>query len=587
MSRVILGSTQAEKIFSDLKKEAERRGITVLDAASSLLSSSNGPSVYEDAIRKHATTGYAVTAQTQRMAPFIWAPDMQISSFVLPKTIEEKNRFRRFYYAYDPIVGTAIDLHTRFPLSTFRIICDGDDSGDVADEYEEIAEDIDLFQLIHDIGKEYWLAGEAFPYGVWNEEYLQWDAFLLMDPNYLAVDKNPFSTKDVFISINTWNPYLRKVVRNGPNDPRTGHIYRHMMETAADVVEKIEKNEAYQLDPKVASHVARKVNYFDIRGVSIIDRIFKILMYQDKLQAAQLAIADRHITPTEIWTVGNDENPADENAIAALDATIKSMWQSPQKAIIWNHTLRGEFIGASGATMPLAPEWDWIDRQKFIGLMLNDAILTAQGPTYASASVASDFLASWYMSYRQMLERWIIHNVYERVARERGYWKPSKRHITGYYRVKTNKRKPILPKIVWDKTNLRDDFQKLQTVINLAQQGKIPFQIVYEMLNLDRDTMIKELKKEAKLFQSVALDAAKNMQDSGLGSMLGNAGVGGGGGQPAIEEPLPVGVNLPAESGGNIEDFNQMGSFGEGSPGGMMPPESFGFPADNQGGTGV
>jgi len=588
MSRFILGKEDAEKLFSEIRKYAESRGISTLEAAGSM--PSNIFSMSAEEIRKKATTGYAVTAQTSRMAPFLWAPDMQISSFVLPKTIEEKNRFRRFYYAHDPIVGTAIDLHTRFPLSTFRLICEEDEFGEIADEYEEIAQDIDLYQVILDIGKEYWLSGEAFPYGVWNEEDLQWDSFLLMDPNYLAVDKNPFSAKDVFICINTWNPYLRKVVRNGPNDPRTGHIYRHMMETASDVVEKIKSNEPYQLDPRVSSHVARKVNYFDIRGVSIIDRIFKVLMYQDKLQAAQLAIADRHITPIEIWTVGNDENPPDEEALANLDATIKSMWQSPQKAIIWNHTLKGEFIGASGVTMPLSGEWDWIDKQKFIGLMVNNAILTAEGPTYASASVASDFLASWYMSYRQTLERWIIHHVFDRVARERGYWKPVKRHITGYYRVKSNRRRPILPKVLWDKANLRDDFQKLQTLINLANNGKVPFKIIYEMLNLDRDTMIKEIEKEMKMFQSIAPSMPAAQAAGGLPSFeetLGAAGAPlGGGGAEGANLIMPE-QNLPSAAEGSIENFNEMGAFGEGSPGGMMPAESFGFPSDNQGGTGV
>jgi len=539
-----------------------------------------------DNIKKQAWSGVPVASNTSRMIPFMWGPDMQISSMVLPKTIEEKNRFRRFYYAHDPIVGTAIDLHVRYPLSQFRIICDGDDFGDIADEYNEIANDINLFELFMQVGQEYWVCGEALPFGIWNEETLQWDSVVLMDPNFVTIDKNPFSLKDVFVAINNWNPYLKKIVANGPEDARTGHIYRHMMQTASDVVEKIKNNMPYQLDPQAISHVARKISYFDIRGTSIIDRIFKVLMYQDKLQAAQLAIADRHVTPTEIWTVGNDDNPADQNAIQQLNDTLQSTWSSPQRAVIWNHTLKADVIGASGACMPLAPEWDWIDRQKMVGLMVNDSILTAAGPTYASASVASDFMASWYMAYRQSLEIWARENLFKRIAVARGYWQPIKRQLAGHYRVKGSRRKPILPKIIWDKANIRDDYQKLQTVIELAQNNKIPWKIVYEMLNLDPDTMLKELEHEATEFQKIA----PSMPNGGGGMAMGGGGLGMGGGEAGGIAPLDSSQNslvgMPAGVE-NMQDFNMLPESGEGSPGGLsMPPESFDFNPGASGGVG-
>lgn len=560
-----------DQLFTEIQKTAQRQGIPITKVSEVL----GGP----QQIKKLAQ-GLNANVSTTRMAPNLWAPDLQISSMVLPQTIIEKNRFRRFYYAHDPLVGTAIDIHTRYPLSGFRLTVEDDTEGSISDAYEEVAEQIDLFKLFHDIGQEWWVVGEAFPFGNWNEHEESWDSFVLINPDYVDVQTNPFSDRDVFISIVRWNKLLKQVVSNGPNHAKTGKIYRHMMETARDVINCIANGQPYHLSPAAVSHLSRKVSYHDTRGTAIIDRIFKWLMYQDKLQAAQLALADRHITPIEVWTVGETGNEADTESLADLENVIRNTWNSPLKCIIWNHTLKGEIIGASGSAMPLGPEYDYINQQKMIGLMINDAIMTAQGPTYASASVAADVMASWYASYRQELERWAIRHVFMPVANARGYYAPNKKEILGQYRDRTVKRKPLLPKIVWDKASLRDDYQKLQTMINLAQQGRVPWQDVYEMLNLNFDDVVKKIEKESKIFGQLALGA--NPFAGGVASegMLGGAGgdMGMGGDIMPLE---PGGEGMPA--GPDVGDMNAMPSSGEGSPGGLIwPNESAGMPSGGE-----
>lgn len=559
-----------DQLFNEMAKLAEKNGMP-LSRVHELYPNGGGQ------LKKMAQTGINSNSSISRMAPSLWAPDLQISSMVLPQTVVEKNRWRRQYYAYDPVVGAAIDIHTRYPLSNFRLRCEDDVNGEISDYYEELSDELDLPRLLRWIGQEYHVCGECFPFGNWNESERTWDSFILINPDYVQVDTNPFSDKDVFISIGNWNKQLRRIVSNGPNDPRTGRVYQHMMNTARDVMECIRAGRPYYLSPAAVSQVARKVSYFDTRGTSIIDRIFKWLMYQDKLQAAQLAMADRHITPVEVWTVGETGNEADEASLQALEDVIRNTYNSPLKCIIWNHTLKGEMLGASGAAMPLAPEYDYINQQKMIGLMINDAVLTAAGPTYASASVAADVMASWYSNYRQELEEWTIKHVFLPVANSRGYHKASPREFHGHYRDKMQKRKPLLPKVIWDKPNLRDDYQKLQTIIGLAREGRAPWAIVYDMLNLDFKDVIKHIQEESKIFGKLAVGADPFGGGAAMDMVPDVAGLDssdmGGDIMPVEQGGAPMMGGMP------VDQFNAMPEGGAGSPGGMYwAPESAGAP---------
>jgi hypothetical protein len=528
-------------------------------------------------VEKHAQMiggGTSVSA-ISRVAPAIWSPLLQITSMVLPKTLTEKNLWRRWYYEHDPYVGTALDLHTKYPISTFRLRCDEDPEGHIAEEYEEIAEDIDLFQLLLWIGQEYWVVGEAFPFGIWNEDDLTWDSFILLTPDYVDVQKDPFAQRDPIIAITRWEPRVKAVVENGPNDPRTGLICQHWMNNAQDLYWAVKNNMPYPLSPMAVSHIARKTFVNDLRGTSIIDKIFKVLMYQDRLQTAQMAGADRYQTPVELWTVGNDEYPATQEDLTSLENVLLSTWNSPQKAVLWYHTLKAEMVGGAGSLLPLPPEFEWINKEKMAALMVNESILTGNGPTYASASVAMDYMVSWYTTYRQQLEKWMRKNVFEPVGRARGYFKVPKKEIVGGYRDKTVRRRVIVPDIVWDKVNLRDDYQKLQTFQQLAEQNRIAWSNVLEMINLDPATENKKIERENKEYQ--AMMARMGM---GVGTGMGAAPAMGGGGM--MPPPMmggggggDLGAPPMEEMGGGIGEI--MPETGPESPGGnAFPPESVG-----------
>ena len=472
-----------------------------------------------------------------RVPPPIFHPAYQITTLNLPKTIEEKDTWRRHYYRYNPYVSRAVDMHVTFPLSDFSMRCD---DPLVQEEYEEIKENINLTDFIQWLAQEYWVSGEAIPYGWWEEDSKSWSSFVLLNPVYVDIEWNPlFANQDETIKLVRWAPSLQRIVDRGRNDPETGVLFQRLYQDAADVIDCIQNKKAYTLDPSAVSHIFRKCSYFDIRGTGIIDHCFDALMYRDKLRQSQEAVADRHINVSEFHKLGSDNEPATEDEYQMYESLLLESMFSGNRVIIWNHALDVQMEGASGRMLPLQGEYAQYLQDLAAGLRVTLPFLMGQGTPYATASVALDVAISEYLPFRSRLEEWMTKNVFTAIAKSRKYQTIPKKFLQGRYRVKGYKPELILPTFVWDKQNLRDSSARLNWLTNLAQQGRIPWRMVYEEANIDPEEVAQQLEDQAKDDRQKAL-----VQASEEGAMPGDlAGLleGGGGGG------LPVDVGGPPD----------------------------------------
>ena len=56
-------------------------------------------------------------------APNFFHPLFQALSMFLPRDRRERNEWARHYYRTEPVVATALDIHTEFPISSFSNVC--------------------------------------------------------------------------------------------------------------------------------------------------------------------------------------------------------------------------------------------------------------------------------------------------------------------------------------------------------------------------------------------------------------------------------------------------------------------------------
>jgi hypothetical protein len=92
--------------------------------------------------------------------------EFPVDALELPASRPEELRYYRIAYDRDPVVNSAINLHTELPMSKMTLEkpkCTSEEFADfVFDFYQGMVNDTKMFQTLIDAVREYWTIGEAF-----------------------------------------------------------------------------------------------------------------------------------------------------------------------------------------------------------------------------------------------------------------------------------------------------------------------------------------------------------------------------------------------------------------------------------------
>lgn len=474
-------------------------------------------------------------------SPQFYHPEYEPSSLLLPHDPIEINAWCRYFYKYDALVATAIDAHAELPISTIRLTTPQGTNKkkceDIREEYEDMCSTscLDLFNKLLQTGVEYYKLGNVFPFTQWSEKQKRWTRITILDPDYIEVDKLEFTNK-MRVDLRP-NDRLRQIISNGENHPKTGLLYSSLPQ---DVVELIRGGKKIPLntDPNMGSHVAHiayKMADYDAIGTGLIERNFKPLVYKDRLRQAQDAIAARHLTPKSLIHAENASN-AD---IDAIREQVDNAFANPDYAIITNYELHWELIGTGQSMMQLDSEWNWINEELMIGLMINKSFLLGEG-AYSNGQTVLEVMNQRYSIYRERLEAWIINNLFLPMAK-RNDWVE---YVQGTLKKEKIKRY-LYPRIKWNRLNFVDDTAHKQMLSQMVQNGQVDIQTWLESFGLDSNTIQDRLKR----FEGTPLDVNYFEQMRGVSTEVGRLLA------PAIakQRALELGVDLPQE-----ENQNQM-----------------------------
>jgi hypothetical protein len=414
-----------------------------------------------------------------------------------PTNRKELNARYRYYYRYEPLVGAAVDLHSEFCLSNFQLT---HEDKQLEDDFNAIAKHLNLLDFLIQMAKEYFCVGEAFPMGIFddNEDPSNWMKFILLDPDKVVVNSHPMAMNDGPQILLNLDDSLRKIVLDGANNKQTAKIY----EMIPDDVKQFARNgQPMPIESMNVSHFKRSGNPFNVRGESIISRVLHILAYRDKLRDSQYTTAERHCTPKEFYLVGSDEYPADDEELQNFANMLSSTYLDPNQAVVWHHALKIEWMGAADKALPVRQEFDALREELMAGLMIHEAMLTGEGPTFATASVGLDVAISRYYTFRNLIENWIKNAVFKPLCQIHDIYKPTKAEVDHKIKIRRD-REPWVPDIKWEKYELRDNFRKIELLIRLADKNKMPWEAVYRAMNYDPNYVMDKLKKQRNMFPS-------------------------------------------------------------------------------------
>ena len=238
--------------------------------------------------------GWRGSGGTVRQIPEVYSPLWLNSNLNLPRDRATINAWARAFFALNPIVQNAITLHSTYPISKLNITCKDEK---IQQFFEDMIEEIGLMNICSQIAQEFWVLGEAFPYAELDESTGRWSRIILQNPDYVVV-KHSVVAGEPILSLRPDENLKRIVTSNRPSDMQQ----RQRLDRS--IIEHVQRGENIPLSNFYASHIARKLNPYEVRGTSLIVSCFRNLMLYDKLRESKFAQADNMINPLTLVKIG-------------------------------------------------------------------------------------------------------------------------------------------------------------------------------------------------------------------------------------------------------------------------------------------
>ena len=424
-------------------------------------------------------------------------PRYTATSMYMPRSNKDRNMWCRWFYDHDPLTGAILDLHAELPHSQAEFLTD---DPIINRHINECVDRVNLFSQMPQIDLEFQKIGEVFIHTPWNKELGMWEDIILHNPDYMEVTYSPFAERESLLELIP-SEELKKIVYS--TKPEDQPLKRRI---PIDILRRVLTGKNILLDNKEVTHIARKSNPTDERGSSILARLFRTYMLEDKYHEMQQTTVDALMYPLKIFKLGDKNKgwiPAKEHQ-EALAQMLSQANMDPNFSLIYHYGLETEVFSVVDKLMKLDTEWTNIDKRKMNALGVNQAFIENSG-SYASSNVGLQIQLAKYKAKRDLFEtRWLQDKFFKVMAQRNEWYTRDKREIVGNYRVKRTgaeqESRLVVPKIVWHKKlMMRDDQSYLNFLNNVYAAGKGPISTITLLmqmgLNLEEELINKKKQR--------------------------------------------------------------------------------------------
>jgi hypothetical protein len=315
------------------------------------------------------------------------------------------HKWLRLYYATHYLVPILIDIFTRFPLVGMHL-----ESSDPA--LTAIYEDLFLNQLKYEdflvaLGREFWLVGEAFPLGSFDEDLGVWEHEELINPEDVVIDNFPLlDSKQLKI---VPPDYLRRIAQT-KSPAREWYM---LQQNYSDLIPYLLKGEHIPISPVMLTQVGNKLNDWDDHGTPILLRGLRTLLHEEKLLASQDAIAERLYSPFLLaklgimdmgdglppWIPGPDE-------LNAVRDDIDIAMASDFRVMVHHFGIDMSSVFGREQMPRLGDDFDRIERRLMEVFGVNPSLLSAgsNSQPYASSALQAEFMNQMLRTFQKVLK---------------------------------------------------------------------------------------------------------------------------------------------------------------------------------------
>ena len=473
-----------------------------------------------------------------------YSPQLSTDFLELPQSEREKRELYRFWYNTHPIVGAAIDFHTDVPMSKIRLsLPKGSDvkrNKQILHFYTRMCDRLRLFQTLYDGTHDYWLHGNVFIFAedhdlsedvpeeliateveeeigevdyagrakkrtekrkelkpetereqnirkFVQENYLGWERLQILPPEQVKLETFQYTNKTRMELIPSEKDRLVVMKAQENQDPEAAKIAEDIPAEIRDNLlngQPIPLNTSPYDDFMCSSfcyHLSHKKSAYDDRGISLLERCLRTLLYQDKLRQAQTSIASRAMTPKRVvW--GDKMSEID---VEALRDQVDQALVDPDFTVVTNFEVHWDEIGSRDRLLDLSTEYDITNKLLFIGLRITESMLTGES-TYAGERIHLDVMNTMYLLYRETIAEYVEKSLFAPVAEKKGFWEEDE----------FGNKVLLYPKLQFTRLALRDNTELQDFMFNLYAKGSLPISFILELLNIDSDETLDQLKRD-------------------------------------------------------------------------------------------
>lgn len=521
------------------------------------------------------------SGEATRQAPAVYSPLWINSNLNLPRDRATINSWLRSFFALQPFVQNAINLHSTYPISKLNIRCP---NRKVEAFFDAMIENIDLLNVCIQVAQEYWLLGETFVYAELDQTNAVWSRLQIQNPDYIVVKKSIIADEPL-IMLRPDDNLRRIVFSNKPAD------IEQRSQLNDSIIEHVKRGENIPLDNFYVSHLARRISPYEVRGTGLPVSCFRQLMLFDQLREAKFAQAQNMINPLTLVKIGSADYKPQPADLEIWRNVFAEAQYDPDFKIFTHEAVTVEKVGSNGAIIDINPDITQLLKEIFMGLMVPQVLMDGGGDiTYANGGVSLDVLRNRYVSFRNKMAHWLQTKIFAPISK-----------LQEFYEYKDGEKKLITPTVEWSHMSIFDSMDYIQQMVALStgEKKKVSEQTLYKSLGLEYDEEQRKMKKEA------IQDAIKTKELASLAAMPLNE-------LRSLDEDDDIPMILPIALPGMASPYDQpsgppgadqgaagaggsglpplpgMSSGGGGAPGGApgTPPGDLGLPPPPPGGSG-
>jgi hypothetical protein len=421
------------------------------------------------------------TGDTVKQSPEVYSPLWLNSNLNLPRDRATINAWCRSFYALNPFVHNAINLHSTYPISKLNIKCP---NKDIEKFFNDMIEEIDLMNICVQIAQEFWLLGEAFVYSELDESKGKWSRLLIQNPDYMIVKRTVIANEPTIMLRPDEN--LKKIIfSNKPSDiEQRKQLNNH-------IIDSVKRGENIPLDNFHVSHLARRISPYEIRGTGLPVCIFRQLMLFDKLRESKYAQADNMINPLTVVKIGSaDFKPTFADLEAWRNVFEEAQYDKDFK-IFTHEGVDVSRVGYGQGIYDISGDITQIIKEIYVGLQVPPVLMDGGADTtYANGGVALDVLRQRYMQFRNMMSIWLKTKIFAPISK-----------IQGFYDYSGGEKQLIVPDVDWNHMSLFDAGDYINTLVTLTQgqddQKRASIHSLYRSMGLEWQDEQRKMRKEA------------------------------------------------------------------------------------------